>query len=108
MGRGKLKRLALPCLASFWISGPPGYLRPMSLATLSKASPAASSLVWPTNLYCPWFFMRISSVCPPETMRQRAGNEILWRPNQLAYMCPSIWLTPIIFFLQAKANTLAV
>ena len=39
-----------PVRASFSSSGPPGYGRPRALATLSKASPAASSRVWPRSL----------------------------------------------------------
>ena len=35
------------------ILGPPGYPKPIALATLSKASPAASSLVFPKILYFP-------------------------------------------------------
>ena len=38
-----------PSFASLSIFGPPGYPRPMARATLSKASPAASSLVRPDD-----------------------------------------------------------
>ena len=43
--------LGAPARAVFSIKGPPGKPRPRSLATLSKASPAASSRVWPTREY---------------------------------------------------------
>ena len=39
---------ASPSLASLSIFGPPGYPRPITLATLSNASPIASSLVLPS------------------------------------------------------------
>ena len=60
--------------ASFEIIGPPGYPSPKILATLSKHSPAASSLVSPINLYFPISFIRISWVCPPETTKHIAGK----------------------------------
>ena len=53
MGRGKSKRAARPCSASFASSGPPGYGRPNNLADLSKASPAASSRVSPSICVTP-------------------------------------------------------
>ena len=46
-GIGKLKRRGFPPRANLSIIGPPGYGMPKILADLSKASPAASSLVWP-------------------------------------------------------------
>ena len=56
------------------ISGPPGYPRSMSRATLSNASPAASSRVSPMSLYTPNCFERTSSVCPPEIRSASKGN----------------------------------
>ena len=38
----------VPSLASLSTLGPPGYPKPITLATLSKASPIASSLVLPS------------------------------------------------------------
>ena len=49
MGRGNSKRQALPAVASFASSGPPGYGRPNNFADLSNASPAASSRVSPST-----------------------------------------------------------
>ena len=46
-GRGNGSRLPLADSASFWISGPPGNPNLSTLAVLSKASPAASSRVFP-------------------------------------------------------------
>ena len=37
----------MPSFAKLSILGPPGYPKPTTLATLSKASPIASSLVLP-------------------------------------------------------------
>ena len=45
MGLGKSNALGLPLIANFSMCGPPGYGNPSNLATLSKASPTASSLV---------------------------------------------------------------
>ena len=49
MLRGRLNRFGSPLCARFSISGPPGYPNPSILATLSNASPAASSTVRPIN-----------------------------------------------------------
>ena len=61
------------CSASFASSGPPGYGRSSSRATLSNASPAASSRVCPIFWYLPRWFASTSSVCPPDTSRARSG-----------------------------------
>src|SRR5881394_780985 len=47
IGRGKVNRVGSPSRARRSIAAPPGYPRPSRLATLSNASPAASSRVWP-------------------------------------------------------------
>ncbi|MCW0425299.1 hypothetical protein NB713_003242 [Xanthomonas sacchari] len=49
IGRAKRKRPEVPCVASAASCGPPGYGSPISLAVLSKASPAASSRVSPSR-----------------------------------------------------------
>src|SRR5207248_128270 len=49
IGRGNVKRVGSPWAASRSIAGPPGYPRPRSVATLSNASPAASSRVAPSR-----------------------------------------------------------
>ena len=61
-------------LDTFWMAGPPGNPRPSTRAALSKASPAASSLVRPTRMKRPWPSMRIKSVCPPEAIRHSKGK----------------------------------
>ena len=43
--------LADPVFAKLSTFGPPGYPSPTTLATLSKASPTASSLVFPRISY---------------------------------------------------------
>ena len=47
--RGRAIPAGSPLSATRWMTGPPGKPRPRSLATLSNASPAASSRVWPTR-----------------------------------------------------------
>ena len=69
--------LGFPCFASFSISGPPGYCRPKILATLSNASPAASSTVSPSFSHLVRLCIFKSIVCPPLTTRPMAGNWIL-------------------------------
>ncbi len=49
IGRAKRNRPGMPCAASAASCGPPGYGRPIILAVLSKASPAASSRVSPSS-----------------------------------------------------------
>src|SRR5204862_3932970 len=51
IGRGKSNASARPCAASWSIGGPPGKPSPSRLATLSYASPAASSSVAPSQRY---------------------------------------------------------
>ena len=48
-GRGNSNRPGVPVAASRSIAGPPGYPSPSRVATLSNASPAASSRVWPSS-----------------------------------------------------------
>src|ERR1043166_3512744 len=49
IGRGNVKRDGSPSRAILSICGPPGYPRPSRVATLSNASPAASSRVSPRS-----------------------------------------------------------
>ncbi len=49
--RGKTRSRAVAASAARWIAGPPGYGSPSSRPTLSNASPAASSTVWPRSRY---------------------------------------------------------
>ena len=63
-----------PVAASRSIATPPGYPSPSSLATLSKASPAASSRVAPSSSTSTGLSQRSSIVCPPDTSSARCGN----------------------------------
>jgi len=74
IGRGKLKRVGSPSRANRSISGPPGYARPRSVATLSNASPAASSRVSPSRRYRPQAGTSSSNVWPPETSSATNGG----------------------------------
>ena len=67
--------VALPSLAIASIAGPPGKPNFITLAILSKASPAASSIVWPNfttedvmSLTCR------SDECPPLTSNAMVGS----------------------------------
>ena len=62
--------------ASASIAGPPGYPRPRKRATLSKASPAASSIVVPSSSNSVGESHRYRAVCPPEQTRAAAGYSI--------------------------------
>ena len=70
----KAKRRGSPVAASRSIAGPPGKPRPSMRATLSKASPAASSRVRPRRRYWPWPSARTRSVWPPETISATSGK----------------------------------
>src|SRR5699024_8680534 len=66
--------LPSPDAAARSIGGPPGYGRPRTLATLSYASPAASSTVEPRSVTrAAPSSTRSNCVCPPETNSARLG-----------------------------------
>ncbi len=72
--RGNAIARGLPCAAALSMIGPPGYARPSRRATLSYASPAASSMVEPSS----WTPVAMSStrssdVWPPDTSSAIAG-----------------------------------
>ena len=56
------------------IAGPPGKPNPQYLESLSKASPAASSIVLPRSSYLPHSSTKTICVCPPETNKERKGG----------------------------------
>ncbi len=56
--RGNFIWWGFPSSARLATWGPPGYGRPSNLATLSKASPAASSLVLPKHVNSVWLWAR--------------------------------------------------
>src|SRR5258706_8835963 len=120
-GLGRRYVFALPLFASSSIIGPAGYSRPSIRPILSKASPAASSRVPPSQTVSLWLFINTRSVCPPDTIRAIAGNSgsmslpcsFSFARNdgvsiQLAYICPYKWLTGISGLFQAKERVFAV
>lgn len=76
---------------------PSGYGAPRRRAILSKASPAASSIVPPRRAMAPSRSMRTSNVCPPETTSPIAGSVGASAPadsrSHAARRCPSRWFT---------------
>src|SRR2546427_59957 len=105
--RGKSIACGLPERASWSMCAPPGYGRPSSLATLSKASPAASSRVWPRARYSPGARTSYSEVWPPETTRPSQGGTGARSESSTAIRCPSMWLTPTSGILAAAASDFA-
>src|SRR5256712_864020 len=105
--RGKSIACGLPERASWSMCAPPGYGRPSSLATLSKASPAASSRVWPRARYSPGARTSYSEVWPPETTRPSQGGAGARSESSTAIRCPSMWLTPTSGILAAAASDFA-
>ena len=73
IGRGNAIARSSPASAQRATAGPPGYGSPSSFATLSKASPTASSRVSPSSAGAASASMRYSAVCPPETTSPRYG-----------------------------------
>ena len=71
---GKTKALGFPFAAKASIIGPPGYLSPNILAVLSKASPAASSIVSPITRISRGESQSTNWVCPPETVKHKKGK----------------------------------
>ena len=88
-------RVGSPSAAIASSAGPPGNPRPRSLATLSNASPAASSRVWPSSSWRWTSGMCTSIVCPPETTRATYGGSGFPCSRKFAQMWPSRWFTPI-------------
>jgi hypothetical protein len=77
---------------NFEIIGPQGYPSHIILATLSKASPPASSQELPSFSISHIEFIEYMSLCPHETVRQINGNFIssCFLSKKFAKMCPSI------------------
>ena len=75
-GIGSLNFSVLPPNDKCSISGPPGYPNPNPLATLSKHSPAESSIVDPRVIKLFEFLTNTNAVFPPETSRHKYGNLI--------------------------------
>ena len=75
-GLGSKKLDGSPLIASLSIAGPPGYPRSSALATLSKHSPAESSIVDPKVINFDGFLTTTRAVLPPDTSKHRYGNFI--------------------------------
>ena len=71
---GTRRRGGVAASAARWIAGPPGYARPSSRPTLSNASPAASSTVWPSSRYVRWSRISTRNVWPPDTISATSGK----------------------------------
>src|SRR5450759_1539736 len=73
--RGNATKAELPSVATRSTCGPPGNGNPRILATLSKASPAASSMVLPSDRTS-WVTSGTSRrlECPPETSKALVGS----------------------------------
>ena len=90
IGRAKRNFLGSPVTAKRSTCGPPGYGSPMSFATLSNASPAASSRVRPSRRYSPQRSTSTISVCPPETSSAMKGGTASACSSAVANRCPSM------------------
>ena len=74
--RGKLIESASPSLARASIAGPPGKPNFITRAILSKASPAASSMVAPSLIIDPVMSLTCKSdECPPLTSKAIVGSK---------------------------------
>ncbi len=76
-------------------TGPPGKPSPSNRATLSKASPAASSTVAPSGVrVCVTSSTRSRLECPPETSRAMAGSGSGPCSSTSTATWAARWLTP--------------
>ena len=82
--RGKANAAGLPPRAARSISGPPGYPRPSRLATLSKASPAASSVVPPRSSLLERALATIKAGMPPRNDQSHARKDLAIGISELA------------------------
>ena len=75
--RGKAKARGLPFwLRGFWMAGPPGKPSPSRLATLSKASPAASSIVPPKQFQIERIAAVVQARVPAADDQSDAGKHV--------------------------------
>ena len=91
LGSGNLNAFGLPCFAYLSTNGPPGYGSPSSLADLSNASPAASSIVWPITSSSEGDLHKTICVCPPLTVKHKKGNYGFGSLIRFASTCACIW-----------------
>ena len=93
--RGKAMAAPFPAVAALSMCGPPGNGRPSTLATLSKASPAASSMVEPSGTTSVATSGTSSSEeCPPDTSSAIAGAGSGPCSSWSTATCAARWLTP--------------
>ena len=90
LGRGRSTFFGSPPSDIFCIAGPPGKPNPQNLDNLSKASPAASSMVEPKRLYLPHSSTKTICVCPPETSNDKNGGSMFGCSIRGALKCPTI------------------
>ena len=91
------------------MGGPPGKGSPSSRATLSNASPAASSTVAPNSVTRspPTCGTSSRDECPPDTSRATHGSSSGPCSSRSTATCADRWLTPYSGFPRASANALA-
>ena len=107
--RGKAIASGSPSRAARSIGGPPGNGRPSTRATLSKASPAASSTVAPKrdDLARPRRGTSSSDEWPPETSSATAGVGSGPCSSRSTATCAARWFTPYSGLPRASAYALA-
>ena len=76
------------------MAGPPGKPMPRKRASLSKASPAASSMVPPITWYTPQSAMCTIWLWPPEASSTTAGGWYSGPSRRGANRWPSMWSMP--------------
>src|SRR5215472_12838728 len=95
LARGNLIAPGSPDAASRSIGGPPGNGRPSTRATLSYASPAASSIVAPSGTTEPVTSGTSSSEeCPPDTSSATHGDGSGPCSSWSTATCAARWFTP--------------
>ena len=92
-GRGSGTREGSPDAASTSTAGPPGWPRPRIFATLSNASPGASSMVPPRRVKSSGPSTRRNWQWPPDTSSMRYGNATPSVSRGVS-ACPARWFTP--------------
>ena len=105
---GSRSRRRLPSRATRSTCGPPGNGRPRTRATLSKASPAASSIEAPSGRMS-WVTSGTSSSdeWPPETSRASVGSGSGPCSTMSTATCEARWFTPYSGLPSATASDLA-
>src|SRR3954465_12984857 len=97
-----------PSRAARSMGGPPGKGSPSTRATLSKASPAASSTVRPSDrTSCARSGTRSKELCPPETSSAIEGSARGPCCSSSTATCAARWLTPYRGTSRASAYAFA-